>query len=223
MAVTYEGLEFKRLGHATVRIETSDGQVIYIDPWSEVIDGAPADADIVFSTHDDRDHYDPDAIEMVAKESTIVAAYDAIDTTDLAREIVVLPADDVTSVAGIEVRTVAAYNLPDGPHVRPSGEPYHPETTVVGLVLTIDGVEVYFCSDTDVLEPLADIDAAVVIPPIGGKYTMDRHEAAALVRAIDPSLVLPVHYNTPAVDGTEADADAFETDLEADGIRVELF
>lgn len=223
MVVSYEGLAFQRPGHATVRIETAADQVIYVDPWSEVIEGTPADADIVFVTHDDRDHYDPDAIEAVATESTIVAAYEAIDASDLWRDVVVLSADDTGSVAGIEVRTVPAYNRPDGPHVRPSGEPYHPQTTVIGLVLTIDGTNVYFCSDTDALEALEDVDADVVLPPIGGTYTMDRREAAALVRAIEPSLVLPVHYDTPAVDGTETDAAAFERELEADAIRVELF
>lgn len=223
MPVEYEGLKFERLGHATVRIETPDDQVIYVDPWSEVIDGTPADADVVFCTHDDRDHYDPDAIEVVANRTTTVAAYDAIDTSDLTRDVVALSADDTRSVAGIDVRTVPAYNSPNGPHVRPSGEPYHPETTVVGLVLTIDGRSVYFCSDTDALDVLKDIEADVVLPPIGGTYTMDHHEAAAFVRAIGPALVLPVHYDTAAIDGIEADTRAFETEVEAEGIRVELF
>ena len=223
MKVEYEQLTFERPGHATVRIETADGLVVYIDPWSEVLDEDPVDADVVFSTHDDRDHYDPAAIDAVSNESTTVVVYDPIDTTDLNGRIVRLQADDERSIDGIGVRSVPAYNRPDGPHVRDSGEPYHLEGTVIGLVLTVGETTVYFCSDTDDLGVLEDIEADVVIPPIGGSYTMDRNEAAALVREIGPALVLPVHYDTAAVPGTEADADAFAADLEGDGIRVELF
>jgi L-ascorbate metabolism protein UlaG (beta-lactamase superfamily) len=50
---------------------------------------------------------------------------------------------------------------------------------------------------------------------------MDRHEAAALVRAVEADLVLPVHYDT--FEAIETDAEAFKRDLEADGIAVELF
>lgn len=65
MGVEHNGVTFERLDHASVRIETEDGTVIYIDPWKEVFNGDPADGDIVFVTHDDFDHYDPDAIEAI--------------------------------------------------------------------------------------------------------------------------------------------------------------
>ncbi len=32
MTITYEGLTFERLGHASKRLETADGLVIYVDP-----------------------------------------------------------------------------------------------------------------------------------------------------------------------------------------------
>lgn len=179
--------------------------------------------DVVFSTHDDRDHYDPAAIDEVSNESTTVVVYDPIDTADLNGQVVGLQADDEQSIDGFGVRLVPAYNRPDGPHVRDSGEPYHLEGTVIGHVLTFGETTVYFCSDPDDLGVLEDIEADVVIPPIGGAYTMDRNEAVALVREIGLALVLPVHYGTAAVPGTEADADAFVVDLEADGIRAELF
>ena len=59
MSVDYNGLSFERLGHASVRIETDTGTVLYIDPWTEVLDDEPGDGDVVFVTHDDFDHYDP--------------------------------------------------------------------------------------------------------------------------------------------------------------------
>jgi L-ascorbate metabolism protein UlaG (beta-lactamase superfamily) len=224
MTPAYKELFFDRPGHATVRIETTDGTVVYVDPWSEVIDGEPADADVVFSTHGDRDHYDPDEIAAVSNQETTVAVFEGVDASALNTEVVPLKPDSRTRIEGIDVRTVPAYNRPDGPHVRPGGEPYHPEGTVVGLVLTIAGTDVYYPSDTDALAALSGIDAEVVLPPIGGMATMDQDDASGFVREIDPKLVLPVHYDVPGIDGLDADAERFKTDVEADStIDVVLF
>jgi L-ascorbate metabolism protein UlaG (beta-lactamase superfamily) len=220
MQAEYEGITFERPGHATVRIETAGGTVIYVDPWSEVIGGAPGDADVVFVTHDDMDHYDPDGIRVVSNAETTVAAYEAIETADVDRAVTPLPRDGEVEVAGIGVRTLPAYNRSDGDHVRDDGSPFHAEGEVIGLLLSIDGVSVYFTSDTDALDALRDVDADVVLPPIGGSYTMDRHEAADLVASIGPALVLPVHYDMDAVPGLDTDAAAFEAEVEAAGPRV---
>ena len=222
MKAEYEGISFERPGHATVRIVAEDGTVLYIDPWSEVIDCDPGDADVVFVTHDDRDHYDPAAIQAVSSDRTVVAAYEAIETADLNQDVTPLPATGETTVAGITVQLVPAYNRPDGEHVRESGEPFHDEGEVNGLHLTIDGVTIYYPSDTDFLDAHRDIEADVVLPPIGGSYTMDRHEAAEMIEEIGPELVLPVHYNTEAVPGLDSDAEAFKNEVETADTQVVL-
>lgn len=221
MPVEHDGVTYERLGHASVRIETGDGIVIYIDPWSEAFDGEPADGDIVFVTHDDVDHYDPNAIEAVAGEDVTVAAYEAVDTSALPFYVVDLPLEGEVTVDGIEAQTVPAYNDPAGDHVDEDGEPFHAEGEVIGLLLTVDGTTVFFPSDTDFLEHHESISTDVIIPPIGGHYTMNRREAAAFARSVAPELVVPVHYDT--FDPIKTDANAFAADLEADGIRVELF
>ena len=221
MSVEYNGLSFERLGHASVRIETGDGTVIYIDPWTEVLDDEPGDGDVVFVTHDDFDHYDPEGIEAVAGPDATVAVYEAVDTSDLGTEVTDLPYAGETTVAGIDVRTIPAYNDPEGDHLDDEGNPFHAEREVTGLLLDIEGTSVYFPSDTDFLSDHESVAADVFIPPIGGHYTMDRHEAAEFARSVDPDLVLPVHYDT--FEAIETDASAFEAELEEDGIRVELF
>lgn len=219
--VEYNGLTFERLGHASVRIETVDGTALYIDPWSEVLDAEPHDADTVFVTHDDRDHYDTAAITAVGTTDTTVGAYEAIDTSDLDHEVTPLAAEETHTVNGIEVRAVPAYNRADGDHVDEDGEPFHADGEVIGLLLTIDGTTIYFPSDTDFLDEHEELTAEVFLPPIGGHFTMDRHEAARFAQHIDPALVLPVHYDT--FDAIETDARAFKQDVEASGPEVVLF
>ncbi|MCU4972906.1 MBL fold metallo-hydrolase [Halobacteria archaeon AArc-m2/3/4] len=220
MTVEYERVTFERLGHASIRIETEDGLVVYVDPWSEVLEGEPGDGDVVFVTHDDFDHYDPEAIEAVGGTDATVAAYEAIDTDDL-DEVVDLPLEGDTTVDGIDVQTVPASNDPDGEHVDDEGDPFHADGEVIGLLLTIADVTVFVPSDTDFLAHHESVSADVFVPPIGGHYTMDRHEAADFARSVDPDLVLPVHYDT--FEAIETDAEAFADDLESEGIRVELF
>ncbi|QFU83566.1 MBL fold metallo-hydrolase [Natronorubrum aibiense] len=221
MAVSYDGITFERLGHASKRLETDDGRVVYVDPWSDVLDGEPKDGDVVFVTHDDFDHYDPDGIDAVAGPDATIAVYEAVDTDDLPFDVVDLPLEGETTVDGIDVQTVPAYNDPDGPHVDEDGEPFHAEGEVIGLVFELSGTTVFFPSDSDALEHYETITADVLVPPIGGHFTMDRHEAAALAQHIEPDLVLPEHYDT--FEPIETDAEAFAADLEADGIRVDLF
>jgi L-ascorbate metabolism protein UlaG (beta-lactamase superfamily) len=219
MAFEYHGLEFEHLGHASLRIETGGGRVVYVDPWTEVYDAAPGDGDVVFVTHDDFDHYDPEAIENVAGPNVTVAVYEAVDTSDLNMDVVSLPYDGETTVDGIQVRTLPAYNEAEGDHVDDEGEPFHAVREVIGLHLDIDGVAVYIPSDTDFLSALESVRADVFVPPIGGHYTMDRHGAAAFARSVEAEVVLPIHYDT--FDAIETDAEAFAAELEADGIRVE--
>ena len=50
----------------------------------------------------------------------------------------------------------------------------------------------------DQLEDLGIVDI-VILPVGGGGYTLDPEGASALVRAIDPKVVVPVHYNDAAL------------------------
>jgi L-ascorbate metabolism protein UlaG (beta-lactamase superfamily) len=223
MKAEYEGVTFTRPGHATVRIENNDGVVFYLDLWNHVIENEPHDADFVLITHDDYDHYDPDAIRAVSSDSTLIAGYEEIDTSELEQDVRPLPYNGTATVGDVEIQTVPAYNHPDGKHVRDNGEPYHPEGEGIGLIFTVDSLKIYFAGDTDFLDDHRSIDADVLIPPIGGRPTMDRHEAAEMIENIKPDLVLPVHYDTEAIGGIETDAEAFKKEVESGGTSVVLF
>ncbi|MGZ5340843.1 MAG: metal-dependent hydrolase [Solirubrobacterales bacterium] len=89
--------------------------------------------------------------------------------------------------------------------------------TPAGLVVTIGGVTVYHAGDTCLfgdMKLIAErnpIDVALL--PIGGHYTMDRHDAVAAADFVGAATVIPMHYETfPPI---ETDAEAFKSDVES--------
>jgi L-ascorbate metabolism protein UlaG (beta-lactamase superfamily) len=81
-------------------------------------------------------------------------------------------------------------------------------------------VTVFWPGDTDVLEGHDRLDVSLFCPPIGGAFTMDRHEAADLAAALYPDLVCPVHYDT--FEAIETNARAFASDVASRGVPVVL-
>jgi L-ascorbate metabolism protein UlaG (beta-lactamase superfamily) len=101
-------------------------------------------------------------------------------------------------------------------------DPFSAETGVAigqaaGWVVNVGGTTIYHTGDTCLFSDMkliaerTPVDVALV--PIGGHYTMDRHDAVAAVQLIGPKLVIPMHYNTfPPI---ETDAQAFKSDVES--------
>jgi len=227
--VTHDGVSISWLGYATLRLE-ADGTVVYTDPGRYgVLDGYEGgDGDLVCLTHDH--HYDTDGIRTVADDDATVVAFEGINPHRIDRNVERLgdlpyrtrtvDAEADIAVDDVIVRTTAAYNEPDGPYTRSNGEPYHPKGFGCGYHLTLGGVSVYWPGDTDALDGHDRLDVDVFCPPIGGSFTMDRRDAADLAEALDPELVVPIHYDT--FEAIEADAEAFAADLEERGLDVHI-
>lgn len=89
--------------------------------------------------------------------------------------------------------------------------------TAMGLLINIGGVTVYHAGDTclfgdmKLIGELEQPDIALL--PIGGHYTMDRHDAVHAVKFIGAKTVIPIHFDTfPPI---ETDAEAFKADVES--------
>jgi L-ascorbate metabolism protein UlaG (beta-lactamase superfamily) len=103
-----------------------------------------------------------------------------------------------------------------------SEAPYSPTTGTVtgppaGLIITLGGVTVYHAGDTCLFGDMKLIGERhpvdVALLPIGGHYTMDRHDAVAAAEFVGAATVIPMHYDTfPAI---ETDAEAFKSDVES--------
>lgn len=182
------------LGHASILIEGEKN--IYIDPW-QLKSGRPA-ADIILVTHSHHDHCSREDIDRISGPRTVIFA-----PSDCAAG---LPAGFQpvapglkTSVAGVGIETVAAYNLKRTFHPR--------ENKWVGYVIEMGGERFYHAGDTDRVPEMEKIAADIVFLPVGGTYTMDAAEAARAADRIAPRLAIPIHYNRGV--GSTADAERF--------------
>jgi L-ascorbate metabolism protein UlaG (beta-lactamase superfamily) len=86
-----------------------------------------------------------------------------------------------------------------------------------GLVINFAGKTLYHLGDTALFGDLRLIaertppDVAFI--PIGGHYTMDRHDAVVAAEFVGAGTVIPIHFNTfPPI---ETDAEAFKSDVES--------
>ena len=95
-----------------------------------------------------------------------------------------------------------------------------PDGTVIsedaGLIVRIGGITVYNLGDTCLfgdLRLIAERDPVdVALVPIGGHFTMDRHDAAVACEMLAAPTVIPCHYNTFPV--IETDVEAFKAEVE---------
>ncbi|MBU2595622.1 MBL fold metallo-hydrolase [Patescibacteria group bacterium] len=67
-------------------------------------------------------------------------------------------------------------------------------------------------------EELNGVD--ILLVPVGGKYTVDGHQAAKIVSQIDPRIVIPMHYKIPGLTIKINDASAFLNEEGAKGVEA---
>jgi len=245
MTIRHDDVTVDWFGYATLRLQSADS-VVYLDPgrygvltgeWEpdspeaghpDPVNYDARDGDVVCITHDH--HYDSDAVRRIASEDATLVVFEAVDAGNVSRDVEAvedLPYavervgyGDSLTTDGVAVTATEAYNDPDGPHTRDDGTPFHPEGFGCGFTVDLGGTTAFWPGDSDALASHESVDPSLFCPPIGGSFTMDRHEAVDLAATLDPDLVLPVHYNT--FDALETDSGAFAADVASRGVPVVL-
>ena len=206
-------MDIRFLGHAAFTL--SDGTAtVLIDPFLTGNPQAAVSAEelqptTILLTHGHADHVG-DAVEIAKRTGAPVMA-----TTELANEL---------GEAGIEMVDAnygGTHRFDWGtakfvPAWHDSSTPAGKHNAPAGLVVEIGGVVVYHLGDTCLFSDLKLVGARlpidVAILPIGGHYTMDRHDAVTAADLVGAKTIIPCHYNTfPPI---ETDVNAFATDVQ---------
>jgi L-ascorbate metabolism protein UlaG (beta-lactamase superfamily) len=180
-------LEITPLIHSSVQIEHA-GKVVQIDPWSAGDLSLAKPADLILITDDVGHHLDVKAIQQLRKPGAPVVI--AANGKSRVSDGIVLGNGESTTLAGIRIEAVAAYDIKPGPPVHPKGE-------ANGYVITVGGKRLYFAGVTECVpevQALKDIDVAFMPMniPVG---RMTPQASADCVKTFKPKVVYVYHYD----------------------------
>jgi L-ascorbate metabolism protein UlaG (beta-lactamase superfamily) len=188
-----ENIDVKR-GIQSTTILSAPGKTVFIDPYKMQDSGDKAD--IILITHDHKDHCDPESIERLRNDATVIVGPESC--AKKIKGLKTIEPDESIEEDGVEIEAVMAYNK------------NHPKGKCLGFVVNLNGKRVYHAGDTDripEMKGLGSIDIALL--PVGGTYTMTAEQAAAAANEdIKPKVAIPMHYGT--VVGSVADARKFK-------------
>ena len=162
------------LGHASIRIITKEGKVIYVDPYMG--DDYDLSADLVLVTHDHYDHNEVSKVKNRTKDFKLITEKDA------------LVAGEYKSfdLGYVRIDTVeAGYNN------------YHDKSECVGYVITLsDDTKIYIPGDTTItpkMDELGSWNIDYAFFPCDGKYTMTTEVAVSASEKVGAKHNIPYH------------------------------
>jgi L-ascorbate metabolism protein UlaG (beta-lactamase superfamily) len=210
-------MDIRWIGHATFELSDGSSRVL-IDPFlapnnpAATVTADDVDPTHILITHGHVDHM-ADAVAVAKRTGAHCVAL--VELVNWLGEQGVENTSDPNLGGTVEfdwgwVKLVQAFHtgtLPDGTVV--GGQ--------AGVVVNVGGTTVYHLGDTCLFGDLrligerTPVDVGLI--PIGGHYTMDRHDGAVAAELIGAGTVIPMHYNTfPAI---ETDPEAFKADVES--------
>jgi L-ascorbate metabolism protein UlaG (beta-lactamase superfamily) len=208
-------MDIRFIAHGCVELTDGDTQVL-VDPFisgnpKATVEASELNPTHIFLTHGHGDHYGD--IEDIAKRTGAMC----VAIVEIANE---LQQKGIENVADPNIGGTVEF---DGGWVRltpawhTSTTPGGTVTVPAGMVINLGGKTVYHLGDTSLFSDLSLVKARdhidVAFIPIGGHYTMDRHDAVVAADLVGADTVIPIHYNTfPPV---ETDDQAFKADVES--------
>lgn len=161
-------------GHASLRITTPEGKVIYIDPYAG--EGYDVPADLILVTHPHPDHTAIELIKIQNPGCAIITHKEALVNGEY-------------KVFDLNYMTVEA--------VQAGNNPNHDINVCVGYILTLsDKKSIYISGDTSTTEQMAtlaqrNLDYAFFC--CDGRFNMDMEEASACAALVKAKNSIPYH------------------------------
>src|SRR3989338_2408011 len=165
-------MDIKYLGHASFFIKSKEAKLV-TDPFDPKMVGLKfpkVEADIVTVSHHHSDH---DQTNLINGEPLVI---------DMPGEY---------EKKGLRVFGHQSYHDKQKGAERGENIVYKIEGEVVSI---LHGGDLGIVLDDAFIDTIGDVD--VLLVPVGGFFTIDAVEASELVKKIEPSIVIPMHYNS---------------------------
>lgn len=160
------------LAHSFVKIKTSEGKIITIDPYA-VIDADSAD--IVLITHEHSDHNDLTRVHQ-RSGCQVIRSANALQGGVY---------QDFT-IGNTRIKAVPAHDA------------YHAKAECVGYVIQFDSIKIYHGGDTGPIPEMSDLAAEYITYAFLPMY-MGAEALTQAVAMIQPKYVIPIHTNFPDI------------------------
>jgi len=168
-------MDIKYLGHSSFFIKTKNAKIV-TDPYSQESTGMKfpkTEADIVTISHDHADH---NYIEGIKGEPLVLTWPGEYEKNEV-------------RVTGFSTFHDAKDGADRGPNVM-----YKFEDNDISLLHCGD---LGHLLNDEITEQIGEIDVLMI--PVGGFFTITAAEAVKVVNQIEPSMVIPMHYNLPGL------------------------
>ncbi len=169
-------MEIKYLGHSSFLIKTKTAKIV-TDPYDPEMVGLKfpkTEADIVTVSHSHKDH----------NQFKNVSGINGVNP---------LMIDMPGEFEKMGVRIFGFQTFHDKTSGSERGENIMYKFESEGMSLLHCG-DLGMVPEESFLEAIGEVD--VLLVPVGGFYTIDSDEAVSLVKKIEPSIVIPMHYKT---------------------------
>ncbi len=177
-------MDITYLGHSSFKIKGRTISVVTdpFDPKMLGIKFPKTQADVVTISHHHKDH-------------------DAVSQVDEIKRVVDGPGE--YEIGGVSIIGISSYHDDKqslASEASKKGE-IRGKNTIYSIEL--DGLTIAHLGDLghtlgeDKIKELADVDVLMI--PVGGEFTIDSKTAVEIVKAINPTIVIPMHYQLPGL------------------------
>jgi L-ascorbate metabolism protein UlaG (beta-lactamase superfamily) len=195
-------MEITYLGHSCFKLKNKEGMTIILDPFKSESIGQPFAkevADIVTVSHNHDDH---NGLESITGPVTRTSTF-------------VIDKEGEYEIGGVEITATRMY------HDKVEGAE-RGKNIIVNI--RIDGMNVLHLGDlghklTEVqIEKIGDVD--VLMAGVGGKTALEIDEVIDLVKEVQPSYVIPMHFKVPGMPAAWSDKHSLEDFLDKNKFLV---